>query len=343
MIFFFKLIIVPFFISFYLIKWSIKISNLKNLFDSPNEIRKLHKINVPNLGGIAIYTSYIFTIFLFFPNLIDVYNFNILLCSTLLIFGIGLKDDLIGLSPHKKLFIQIIASLIFLINTDYKIINLYGFFGIYELNYTFSIILCMLFMVFLTNAINLIDGINGLAGTVSVFTLLYLSYLFFKIKQETILLFLIPLIFCLVAFLYFNYGNAKIFMGNCGSYFLGFIISIFCLIYISKPKNYIFQIAQINLIFSILFFPIFDTIRIFIFRIYSRKSPFLPDTSHLHHLLLKLRLNHFQINFQIQIFTIILFSINLFLMSYNSLLVFFLNLFLISVYYFIILKKIKKY
>ena len=109
------------------------------------------------------------------------YHFNIVLSSSLLLIGIGLKDDLIGLSVNKKLLIQITASILFLLNTDFKINNLYGFLGIYELNNFVSLIISIFFMVFLTNSINLIDGINGLAGTVSIFTLTYLSFLFLGI------------------------------------------------------------------------------------------------------------------------------------------------------------------
>jgi UDP-GlcNAc:undecaprenyl-phosphate GlcNAc-1-phosphate transferase len=281
-------------ISIFTIGSVIVISKLKRLFDEPSEDRKIHLFKIPNLGGVGIFISFIFTASLFIiPN--NISYFNALISASLLIFSVGLKDDLIKVNPSKKLLAQVIAAFIMAYFGELRITSLYGLFGIGVLSYPVSLIISIFISVFIYNAINLIDGVDGLAGGLSLIASISLALFFLRIGSNSDALLSICLSGSIVGFLYYNITPAKTFMGDSGSLFTGLILSIllfrFCNLNDIEKNAFVSGPA---LALSSILIPIFDTVRVFILRIMNGKSPFRADSNHIHHRLLNMGFNHIQ-------------------------------------------------
>ena len=266
----------------------------KQLYDIPNA-RKIHKNAIPRLGGIAFMPS-MFIAFAIALSAISVTDklitVNIwslyFLISILLIYVMGIIDDVLGLSPLIKFVVQIVAAC-FLPFSGLYINNLYGFMGIHEIPYLIGFPLTVLVIVLIDNAVNLIDGIDGLAASLSIMALAGFLYIFSSQDIWAYAILIAGLIGVLVAFLYFNlFGdvnkNRKIFMGDAGSLTLGFILGFFCVKYtmanpaVITQHNFDFYIA-----FTLLLVPMFDVVRVFMVRLLHGRSPFQADKNHIHH------------------------------------------------------------
>ena len=255
-----------------------------NLFDKPNA-RKEHSVPIPTMGGVAIVAGMMISLFLWFPfsNSIPQICFFF---SVLVMFGLGIMDDLRDLSAKYKFIIQAgLAGLIAL--SGIRIVSFEGLFGIYELpmmaQYTFT----FLAIVGITNAFNLIDGIDGLAGGIGFMSLIILGLFLTLSGDVNTALIAFALSGGMLAFMYFNLNPARIFMGDTGSLILGFVIAVLC---IRLLQVNIFSVNPIIphapvFVLGIVFIPVFDTIRVFATRIWRGKSPFVADKTHIHHLL----------------------------------------------------------
>ena len=206
---------------------------------------------------------------------------------------VGLYDDIYKLDFKLKFIFQIIAAKI-IIDNGLIIDNLHGVFGIYELNRIIAQLITVFFIVAIINSINFIDGIDGLA--ISVVSLFIICFEFFS-KSDTSFILLSLIIVCsILPMFYFNYrNNRKVFLGDSGSLFLGILVSTYVIHilsqeYVIKEK---YDIHKIIFILSVLFYPIFDIIRIVFKRIIEGKSPFEADNNHLHHLILRKTKSHF--------------------------------------------------
>ena len=280
----------------------IKVSFQKRLFDDPSESRKVHKRIVPNFGGVAIFTSFLFACSLFIsPKLLP--EGNMILAAGLILFMTGLKDDLVGLSPLIKFVAQFASALIITVMADLRISDLHGTFGIGEFSYISSVIFTVIFIVGIVNAYNLIDGIDGLAAMLGIIFSLSYSVLFYQAGELGWAYLSLSLTGGLVGFLFFNLTPAKIFMGDSGSLILGFLASIFTIKLMMVSHSHIVMLGPLEitsaagLVLSILIIPIFDTLRVFALRIIANRSPFTADSNHLHHRLLFLGLSHVQSTF----------------------------------------------
>jgi UDP-GlcNAc:undecaprenyl-phosphate GlcNAc-1-phosphate transferase len=286
-------------ITFILTPQVIIISLKKQLFDDPFDLRKPHKLMIPNLGGVAIFTGNLFSWLTCIPSSMTA-QFGVVVASGLVVFLVGLKDDMIPLKPVVKLIAQSLASGLTVVVADFRIVNMNGIFDLYELSYFYSISLTIVFMVGVINAFNLIDGIDGLAASVGLLSSICFSYLFYQAGELGWAMISISLTGALNGFLFFNMSPSRIFMGNSGSYQLGFLAAVLSvrLLHISNhipiaiPK--IELTAEFALVFSILIIPVFDTLRIFMVRVVQKQSPFKADCNHIHHRLLQLGLNHLQ-------------------------------------------------
>jgi UDP-GlcNAc:undecaprenyl-phosphate/decaprenyl-phosphate GlcNAc-1-phosphate transferase len=277
----------------------ITVSFQKRLFDNPSESRKIHKRIIPNFGGIAIFTGFLFTCSLFIPT-----NFlpeaNVLMAAGLILFMTGLKDDIVGLSPLIKFVAQFTSAFIVAMVANLRIADLHGIIGVNEMPYYASITLTVFFIVGIVNAFNLIDGIDGLAGSLGViFSLLY-AYMFYRAGEMGWSYLSLSLTGALIGFLFFNVTPAKIFMGDSGSLVLGFVAAVLSIKFmgVSAKSDIMVGTTHITsvagLVVSILIIPIFDTLRVFTLRILRNTSPFTADSNHLHHRLLFLGLSHVQ-------------------------------------------------
>jgi UDP-GlcNAc:undecaprenyl-phosphate GlcNAc-1-phosphate transferase len=268
-----------------------KIFVKKNIVDKIND-RSSHSVKATRSGGIAIFsTIFVISTYNYF-NSVEIFDYSLIVPISLMLI-VGLYDDIYKLDFKLKFIFQIIAAKI-IIDNGLIIDNLHGVFGIYELNRIIAQLITVFFIVAIINSINFIDGIDGLA--ISVVSLFIICFEFFS-KSDTSFILLSLIIVCsILPMFYFNYrNNRKVFLGDSGSLFLGILVSTYVIHilsqeYVIKEK---YDIHKIIFILSVLFYPIFDIIRIIFKRIIEGKSPFEADNNHLHHLILRKTKNHF--------------------------------------------------
>jgi len=258
--------------------------NRFKLFDRPNA-RKEHSVPTPTFGGISIFAGMMVALLFWFkfnnhPSTITFF------LSMLLLFGVGIMDDLKDLAARYKLVIEAgLASLLAV--AGIRITSFGGLFGITELHIVAQYIITVVTIVGISNAFNLIDGIDGLAGGLGFMSLVTLG-IFLTISNDlNHAMIAFALAGALLGFLYFNFNPAKIFMGDTGSLVLGFVIAVLCvqLMKINSihpvpvvPNIYVFTLG-------IVMIPVFDTLRVFGTRIWKGRSPFSADKTHIHHLI----------------------------------------------------------
>ncbi len=272
-------------ISMFSIPTIISVAHSKRILDEP-DFRKAHQTNTPQLGGLAIFAGFMTGVAIFGQMSVGIQQ---LLAGSLIIFFVGVKDDINGVSVFKKFFVQVLAAGIVLFYADVRITSFQGLFGIYDLDiglsyaFTFLVILCI------TNAVNLIDGINGLAGTIVIIICLTYGLYFYLNAEDSYAFVSFSLAGAMLGFLRYNMFEAKVFMGDTGALVSGFIIAILSIHFIELKT--ISSAPALSI--GILFIPIFDTIRVFSIRVYNGVSPFMPDRNHIHHYLGDLGLSHF--------------------------------------------------
>ncbi len=298
-------------ITLYAVPSLIKLAYKKRLFDDPAlEERKIHKYRTPNLGGIAVLISFAFTACLCIPGNILPYA-NYIFASGLLIFSVGLKDDLAALNPYKKFLGQAVTAFIVVYFADIRLTSFYGVFGIHDIHPVVSYPFTSLLIVFIINAFNLIDGINGLLGSVSMIVSLTFGFIFFQMEEYGLAILAVSMAGSVLGFLRYNVGKARIFMGDAGAYTIGFIVSVLAIQFIelNKPGEVTalvdsFSRAVPAVAIAILIIPIFDTLRVIVIRLSQGKSPFMADRNHLHHRLLDTGMTHTQATLVLSAFNI---------------------------------------
>ena len=298
--------IIGFFLSVFFTSKSFSIVNklaLKyRLIDKPNN-RKLHNYPKARIGGITIIFGFIFS-FIFSYLLayfltpfredlfFNISQISLIIIGSLVMFFIGLTDDLRGLTPWSRLIGQIaISSILFSKGLALNEINFtsIGFsdFSII-LNPLFSYLLTVIWLVGITNAFNWIDGLDGLAAGIAGITSIIFVIIFYQVEIFGIVLFSSILLGTCIGFLKNNSYPAKIFMGDGGSYFLGFSLGAISIYKDNSDlNNPIFITALISL-----FLPLFDMASVIFRRLIKGRSPFYPDKSHFHHYLLDIGFEH---------------------------------------------------
>ncbi len=287
-----------FIVTFFAIPVIIQIAKDKKLFDEPDE-RKVHKTVIPTLGGLGIFAGFIlaFLIGTPFGSSSEIQYF---VAAAVVIFFLGLKDDILVISASKKFIGQLIAAGILIRYGGVEITNMHGFLGVYEIPQFASITLSFFTIIVITNSFNLIDGVDGLAGSLGLVTMLIFGIYFYNIGQLTYSVMAFAMAGSVFSFLLYNFSPAKIFMGDTGSLMLGLINSILVIKFINSTGTAAGAInipAAPAIGFAILMVPLFDTLRVFALRILDRRSPFSPDRNHVHHFLLDLGFSHKQITF----------------------------------------------
>ena len=284
---------VSFIIAFLAIPVILQIAEQKKLFDIPDE-RKLHAQAVASLGGVGIFSGLLLSSLL----AIDVSSnpeFQYFFAAALVIFFLGLKDDIIVISATKKFIGQIVAASIIIHLGGIRIDSMHGFLGVDQLPLAVSYAISYLTIILVINSFNLIDGVDGLAASLGIMTTLVFGSYFFMIGSTAYALLAFSLCGSLVAFLIYNHHPAKIFMGDSGSLMIGLIASILVIRFISVASDPFVRLpvsSSVAVGISVLFLPLLDTLRVFAIRIFNGRSPFTPDRNHIHHLLLAWGLNH---------------------------------------------------
>jgi len=290
----------------------------RHLYDDLGHFRKQHDHGIPRLGGVAIFVGFIVTLLLFCVTANEL-PLNYLLAACVILFAMGLKDDLSGVNASTKFVVQFIVSAILVIPGHIQLTSMYGVLGIYHLSYVSSACFSILTIMLIINAFNLIDGVDGLAGGLGlisslVFGIFFLvnglagttgiiangafACLFIYIHQYELASVCLAMVGALLAFLRYNFTPAKMFMGDTGSLLLGLVSIVMAIKFIEVSSNTNTNLQHINsvpaLTIAILIGPIFDTFRVFVLRIINKKSPFQADRNHIHHRILDLGFNHMQ-------------------------------------------------
>ena len=288
--------ITAFTLTFFAIPSIINIADTKNLFDEPNA-RGSHKTPTPSLGGIGIFAGVIFSIVLWTP--FHVFgDLQYVLCSFIIVFLIGAKDDILPMAPWKKVVGEVFAASILVLKSNVKLTSLYGIFGVYDIPDILSIPLSIFVILVIINAFNLIDGINGLSGSISTLIALILGTWFYLTAHLEMAVVAFALAGSTIAFLKYNFTPARIFMGDTGSLLVGLICSILALQFIElhrelEESRYAVKSVPAVAI-GILILPLFDTGRVFLTRIVEGRSPISADRNHIHHLLIDCGFTHMQ-------------------------------------------------
>lgn len=296
-----------------------------NITDKPN-FRKIHKNPIPTLGGLAIFASFLIGLLILQPE--NKYHLAIV-AGAFIIVIIGVLDDLFDLSPKIKMAGQIAAAVlvVFWGGLQMSFVNL-PFGGTLEFG-LFSSIITIFWIVGVTNAINLIDGLDGLAAGVSSIALLTLAGMAMVMQNIYVASMALILFFATVGFLRYNFHPAKIFMGDTGALFLGYMISVLSLLGFKNVTLISFVIP-----IFILGVPIADTLIAMIRRKVNKKPISSPDSSHLHHRLVKMGFSHTQTVLFIYGLSI-MFSLAAFMFSmtttWGSVLIFFISLLAIQI------------
>lgn len=298
----------PVLISWFAIPSILHVAGKRHLYDDLGHFRKQHDHGIPRLGGVAIFLAFTITT-LMFCNSHDTLPVNYLLTACMILFGMGLKDDLSGVNPSTKFAVQFVVCAILVLLGDIRLTSMYGVFGIYDLPYPLSVALTIVTIIMIINAFNLIDGIDGLGGITGIIANGAFATLFFYMGQYELAAICLAIIGAIIGFLRYNIAPARIFMGDTGSLLIGLISAVMAIKFIELNKFVEGQPSPIinsapALCVAILIGPIFDTLRVFFIRMVNGKSPFSADRNHIHHRMLRLGFNHLQT-------TVILGTINL--------------------------------
>jgi UDP-GlcNAc:undecaprenyl-phosphate GlcNAc-1-phosphate transferase len=273
------------------------VARSRHLYDDVGHFRKQHDHGIPRLGGVAIFVSFTITMLLF--SIIDkALPISYLLIACIILFAMGLKDDLSGVNSSTKFFIQFVVAAILVLLGDIRITSMYGVFGINTLPYIPSAIFSILLIMLVVNSFNLIDGIDGLAAITGIIVNTTFAMLFMHQAQYELAAISLAMAGAIAGFLKYNITPAKIFMGDTGALLIGLVSSVMAIKFIEVSKIASVGIPAITyapaLTIAILIGPVFDTLRVFTLRIASGKSPFEADRNHIHHRILMLGLNHVQ-------------------------------------------------
>lgn len=271
----------------------IYVSEKKNLFDSPDDIRKLHNKPISSLGGLGIFLGFIISILLT-GHFFQVYEFQYYIASFILIFFVGIKDDIVEISALKKFIGQSLIACILMFKAHLLITNMDGFLGLTHIYASFSFFLTFFTIIVIINAFNLIDGVDGLAGSLGLISSLVFGTFFLVNGNIPYALLGFGFAGSLIAFLIYNFQPAKIFMGDTGSLLMGVVNSILVIKFIQSGADYTsLSVTAVPAVgFSILMLPLMDTLRVFGIRILHGLSPFNADRNHIHHLLLDKGFSH---------------------------------------------------
>jgi len=292
-------ILLSFIVTYISIPSIIKVSNLKHLFDDPEDNRRVHTVATPTLGGLAIFAGITLSV-LFFIDISLFPGLKYVIISMIILFFIGIKDDILMIAPLTKMAGQIIAGFVVVVFGEIQLTNLHGFFGISEIHYLIGVPLSILTIIVVTNAINFIDGVDGLAATITIIIAVTFGIWFFLVEDYQYFILSLAIVGALLAFLRFNFFSKtrKIFMGDTGSLIIGFLLAVLAIHFNQKNlslvnKDYYILPAP-SVTFGIMIIPLFDMLRVIFIRVMKRKSILFPDNNHIHHLCLRIGLSHHQ-------------------------------------------------
>ena len=290
-------------LSLYLNKYLNKSFNLNKMFD-PITDRSSHRLNATRSGGLAMFFAFCICYGVGKATGLIEINLYALLCFCLIAL-IGVGDDLFKLKYREKFFLQLFAGIV-LLQSGMYIDSFHGIFGIEELPYAASVAVSLFVFIVVVNSLNLIDGIDGLASVLSLKYFLVMGAILSVSSKEMELV--VPVIVgSTVGFLSYNFNpNKKVFLGDTGSLLLGSVMSFF-IFYTLNTSSFIVTDGYISrplFVVLLLIYPLADTLRAFVIRVYKKQSPFVADRIHLHHRLINKGISHWRASVTILISSI---------------------------------------
>jgi UDP-GlcNAc:undecaprenyl-phosphate GlcNAc-1-phosphate transferase len=263
---------------------------------APAVDRHLHKTPLPRLGGVAIFISFLVAVSLAVLVSSSLHHaFPLHTCFTLLlpsclVFSLGLYDDVCGAGPYLKFSVQALAATMLFVG-GLRILDIPVLFGSYRLPWYVGLPMTILWVLAITNAFNLIDGLDGLAAGSALFSTLVVFVVALFSQSPLLVLLTLALSGAILGFLRFNFNPATIFLGDCGSLFIGFLLSALALAGAQKAST-IIAVAIPVVSFGL---PILETTLSVLRRAISGRPIFTADREHIHHKLLQLGLSHRQV------------------------------------------------
>jgi len=275
----------------------LRVAFAKKLFDQ-NGGRKIHTQIVPPLGGVAIFLGFCLSTIIA-TNGYEFEALKAVLGGVILMFFIGLKDDLVAISARKKFAVQVVSALIIIFIGNIHFTHLHGFFGIEEISHYVGVPVTLFALIVFINAFNLIDGIDGLASGVSMMVSSFFGVWFYLNGNFPYAIMSFALVGSLAAFFMYNvFGHKnKLFMGDAGSLIVGLIVGVLVIQFneLNITNNSVYAVSASPAVsFAIVCMPLIDMVRVMGIRILKGVSPFSPDNNHLHHRLLALVRTHLQ-------------------------------------------------
>jgi len=302
-------------ITWYYLPKVLRVVNERHLLDKPGK-HKIHKKEIPTLGGIGIFAGFIFGFLMGVNGYMPYVSY--FTAAAMLLFFIGVKDDLIYINPGKKLAAEVATAIIIALFTDIHFSSLHGFLGIQSLPLWAYYLITVFVIVLIINAMNLIDGIDGLAASIGIIASLFFGVWFFLSGDYGYTIMAASLLGALIVFFFYNIssGPKKIFMGDTGSLVIGFTLAVMAIRFnelVASGRSVVALDSAPSVSIAVLIIPLYDTLRVIILRARGHQSFFVADNRHIHHMMLRAGLTHRKATLYISLFNIMMIAIALLL------------------------------
>ena len=283
-------------VTIFITPYFIDLLNKIKIVDIPDGLRKLHSTPVPRMGGLLIFLVFLTSIFIFYG---DINSIKFYLFGAIIIFTLGAYDDLLGTGWILKFVYQIVAASLFIL----YILPKFSTLSLFTIEFSLipAIIILIIFIVGTINSFNLLDGLDGLVSGISLLVFTLLFFISLNLLDTFSLVILSSIIGCLIGFLKYNGFPARIFLGDSGSFLLGYlVVSSVLMVSINKSTG----VLDLTFPVILLAVPIADTIKVMIERIMTGKHPFVADRSHIHHIVFSQNITHKTTVFAITIYSL---------------------------------------
>lgn len=319
----FTIFLVAFLTTYFIIPKIIWVVNSRDLIDKPDH-RSSHQNSTPTMAGVSFFLAIIMVVFFIKKEDVDNIGVNLIAALTI-IFIVGLKDDLVVSTPKAKIIGQLLAIGIMIISGVFNFTDFNNFLGLGVIPLFITVPLVVFSMLAIINSYNLIDGIDGLASIIGIVIFSGFATIFYFLDLNYYFLISLSFMGVLFAYLRYNFSKSKkIFMGDTGSLIIGFCIAFLTMKFLTIDYNIASKAPflienRIIVALSILFIPLFDTIRVIGVRLLDGKSPFYPDRNHIHHILIDSGLKHYKASLFLAVINILLMTLVIYLSTiYNS-------------------------
>lgn len=269
-----------------------KIAHMKSIVDNP-DARKLNKVPVPVLGGVAVFFGIMFSLSIagYYIEGMNI-QFELIIAMMIMLYT-GVGDDILQLSPRLRFALQIFVVCLMMFLCGIYIDDFHGLWGVGELPWYVAVALTIFSCVGIINSINLIDGVDGLCSGYGVFASMMFAVCFMLMGDVSYAVLAFAVAGAIFPFMLHNmFGEKyKMFLGDGGSLVLGFICSLYVMRIIQSGDDVVSG-STISFTLAVLSIPVFDTVRVMVARIINHRSPFSPDKTHLHHMFISLGYSH---------------------------------------------------